>query len=91
VVTTNSGEKLTMPSKQHQAIVHQLLDAVGPVNPTLAEMRQTYDQILLPFRPVEGTTFAKHRAGGIDVDFVTAPGTGDPPGAFEDRRPAGKP
>ena len=25
------------------------------------------------------------------IDFVTAPGTGDPPGAFEDRRPAGKP
>ena len=74
MVTTIPGEKSAMPSTQHQAIVDQLLDASAPVSPTLAEMRQTYDQILLPFRPVDGTTFVKHSAGGIDVDFVTAPG-----------------
>jgi monoterpene epsilon-lactone hydrolase len=63
-----------MPSAQHQAIVDQLLGAVAPVDPTLSELRENYAQILLPFKPVQDTTFTTERAGGIDVDFVTAPG-----------------
>jgi epsilon-lactone hydrolase len=63
-----------MPSPEHQALVDQLLNKVAPVDPTLSELRENYDQILLPFKPVHGTTFTTENAGGADIDFVTAPG-----------------
>jgi monoterpene epsilon-lactone hydrolase len=62
-----------MPSAQHQAIVDQWLNNVAPEDPTLEEMRDNYDQLLLPFAPVPDTTFETVNADGINVDFVTAP------------------
>ena len=63
-----------MPSPQHQALVDTLLNAVAPVDATLTEMRRNYDQILLPYHPVEGSAVVRQDVGGIDVDFITAPG-----------------
>jgi epsilon-lactone hydrolase len=63
-----------MPSPEHQTLVDQLINKVAPVDPTLTQLRENYDQILLPFKPVHGTTFTTENAGGIDIDFVNAPG-----------------
>jgi monoterpene epsilon-lactone hydrolase len=63
-----------MPSPEHQTLVDQLTNKVAPVDPTLTQLRENYDQILLPFKPVHGTTFTTENAGGIDIDFVNAPG-----------------
>lgn len=63
-----------MPSTQHQAIVDRLLSATGRPNPTLAEMREDYDQILLPFQPVQGTRITTTTAVTVPVDIVVAPG-----------------
>ncbi|MEO3856475.1 alpha/beta hydrolase [Acrocarpospora sp. B8E8] len=63
-----------MPSPQHEAIVHYLMNAQAPADPTLAELREGYDQNLLAFTPVEGTTVSTESADGIRVDLVTAPG-----------------
>jgi epsilon-lactone hydrolase len=63
-----------MPSAQHQAIVDQWLNTAAPQDPTLEEMRENYDKLLLPFAPVPNTTFETVNAGGIDIDYVTARG-----------------
>lgn len=63
-----------MPSTEHEAIVEQLHNTPAPVDPTLDQLRENYDQILLPFTPVEGTKISSESAGGVGVDFVTAPG-----------------
>lgn len=63
-----------MPSSEHEAIVAQLRDATAPTDPTLAQLRESYDQILLPFTPVEGTVITSHWADGVGVDLVAAPG-----------------
>ncbi|NEW45687.1 alpha/beta hydrolase [Nocardia cyriacigeorgica] len=64
-----------MPSAEHEEIVQQLIDTTSPADPpTLDQMRENYDQLMLRYAVADSTTITSHSADGVGVDLVTTPG-----------------